>query len=368
MAVRVRLFAALREAAGTSETAAAAGSLQAVLDELARTHGPEFARVTRIATAVLEGERLADPLHPIPDGAELALLPPVSGGGQDVRQSPGPSAASPGSSPPRPRPRPTAARAAQRDRPSEGWRPGDESAVPATGLLLGLALVGALLLGPGATAGVILAGAVLALLDGAGVLTARGSRPLVPAAAVPALLGPLLVVSRGAGWGTFALCLLGGALVAVALLAVTRRADAPEVLAGTAVLGFGVGLASTGLMRLALGPLGATGVVVLLVLTCLAGSARTVAGWLRLPGPLALIAAAITVVLAALGLAAIRVSATTAPLLAAALAAVAANQLVTLARRGRYPRRAVGQGAVLAAAGTMGLAAPVLAVCARYLA
>lgn len=386
MTVLVRLFAALREAAGAAEVEAAPGSVGEVLDELAGRYGAEFVRLAAISSVMLDGERVADVSRAVDDGAELALLPPVSGGTQDVRDA-GENAA------PRARRRPSALpdggaatrrrwgtqRGSQRPdrqqgkRPAadtsapDGWRPGDESAVPAAALLLGLALVAALVLGSGATAGVILAAALLALLDGVGLLAGRGSRPLLLAAAVPALGSPLLVSIRGTGWVTFLLCLLGGALVALLLLAVARRSDAPEVLAGTAVLGLGVGIASTGLARLAFGPLGAMGVATLVIFTCLAGSAHTVARWLRLPTPLVAVIVLVTTEAAAWVLAELRVTTTALPLWIGAAGVAIADIVVMRARNGRYPRRAIGQGAIIAAAAVPGLAAPVLALAARYL-
>jgi sulfur-carrier protein len=78
--VRVRLFAALRELAGASwlEDEQAA-DVDALVRSLGERFGPEFDRVARAGTAVVNGEP-AEPgttLHP---GDEVILLPPVSGG------------------------------------------------------------------------------------------------------------------------------------------------------------------------------------------------------------------------------------------------------------------------------------------------
>jgi molybdopterin synthase sulfur carrier subunit len=81
MVVRVRLFAAAREAAGTGQTEARAGSLPAVLDELCDRFGPDFARRLEVCSILVDGQavrRGAD--AEVPDGAEVAILPPVSGG------------------------------------------------------------------------------------------------------------------------------------------------------------------------------------------------------------------------------------------------------------------------------------------------
>jgi molybdopterin converting factor small subunit len=81
MAVRVRLFAALRDAAGTAEEAVDSAPLRAVLDELCRRHGELFAQRLAISTVLLDGSACGhDAELVVPDGAELALLPPVSGG------------------------------------------------------------------------------------------------------------------------------------------------------------------------------------------------------------------------------------------------------------------------------------------------
>lgn len=79
--VRVRLFAAVREAAGTGETTAEAGALPDVLALLCRRYGTEFARRLAVCTVLLDGT--AVPRHAdvhVADDAELAILPPVSGG------------------------------------------------------------------------------------------------------------------------------------------------------------------------------------------------------------------------------------------------------------------------------------------------
>jgi len=78
--VRVRLFAALREAAGVAEVEAPAGPLQAILDGLGARFGARFVAVLGYSSVLVDGERWHDPAAPVPDGAELALLPPFSGG------------------------------------------------------------------------------------------------------------------------------------------------------------------------------------------------------------------------------------------------------------------------------------------------
>jgi molybdopterin synthase sulfur carrier subunit len=82
MPVRVRLFAALREAAGTGEDSVDPGPLPAVLDVLRARYGDAFARRLAASSVLLDGSSVPrDAAVDVPDGAELALLPPVSGGG-----------------------------------------------------------------------------------------------------------------------------------------------------------------------------------------------------------------------------------------------------------------------------------------------
>lgn len=81
MAVRVRMFAALRDAAGRSEDAVDPGMLTDLLEELRARYGPTFAARLAVSSVLVNGS--AQPTGStieVPDGAELALLPPVSGG------------------------------------------------------------------------------------------------------------------------------------------------------------------------------------------------------------------------------------------------------------------------------------------------
>jgi molybdopterin synthase sulfur carrier subunit len=78
--VRIRLFAALREAAGVAEVEAPPGPLQGILDELGHRFGDRFVAVLGYSSVLVDGERWPDRAAPVPDGAEVALLPPFSGG------------------------------------------------------------------------------------------------------------------------------------------------------------------------------------------------------------------------------------------------------------------------------------------------
>jgi sulfur-carrier protein len=78
-AVKVRLFAALRDLAGASEVDGAGTTAGDVLDDLCARYGDRFATIARAGSIVVEGERAAAD-RPLADGDTLALLPPVSGG------------------------------------------------------------------------------------------------------------------------------------------------------------------------------------------------------------------------------------------------------------------------------------------------
>lgn len=77
----LRLFASAREAAGTGSDPVDAGTVGDVLDEACRRYGSGFA-------AVLEGCRVwrngepAERGDPVGPDDEVAVLPPVSGGGR----------------------------------------------------------------------------------------------------------------------------------------------------------------------------------------------------------------------------------------------------------------------------------------------
>lgn len=76
---RLRLFAGLRQAAGTGEVELDGDSVGDVLSEAAATYGPEFERGIASAKVWVNGEP-ADHTTPVTSNDEVALLPPVSGG------------------------------------------------------------------------------------------------------------------------------------------------------------------------------------------------------------------------------------------------------------------------------------------------
>ncbi len=88
--MKVRLFASLREMAGSSIVDVDASTVGELLERLSTQLGPGFDRVMATGSVVLNGDRIpaagatagraADADRPIGDDDEVALLPPVSGG------------------------------------------------------------------------------------------------------------------------------------------------------------------------------------------------------------------------------------------------------------------------------------------------
>jgi molybdopterin synthase sulfur carrier subunit len=79
--VTVRLFAALRDAAGTAQVEVPADTVAAIVAGLCDRFGEPFTSRVTVASGMLDGSRVAlDDDVDVPDGAELALLPPFSGG------------------------------------------------------------------------------------------------------------------------------------------------------------------------------------------------------------------------------------------------------------------------------------------------
>lgn len=77
--VRVRLFAAARDAAGASETTVEAATLGELLDTLTRRFedlGPVLTR----CSVLLEGTRTTDRSAALPAGGTVDVLPPFAGG------------------------------------------------------------------------------------------------------------------------------------------------------------------------------------------------------------------------------------------------------------------------------------------------
>jgi molybdopterin converting factor small subunit len=77
--MRVRLFAALKELAGSPRLEMDASDVGAMMDELSAKFGPEFERILAVGSVVVDGEVVGRDRRLRPDD-EVALLPPVSGG------------------------------------------------------------------------------------------------------------------------------------------------------------------------------------------------------------------------------------------------------------------------------------------------
>lgn len=88
---RLRLFAALREAAGISSDDIDAATVGELLQEARRRYGKRFAEALEFASVAVNGEDVQ--VHggddaPIGPDDEVALLPPVSGGEPSSRADP----------------------------------------------------------------------------------------------------------------------------------------------------------------------------------------------------------------------------------------------------------------------------------------
>jgi MoaD family protein len=78
-AVRVRLFGPARDAAGRSTDAFDGATVGDVLDAAVLRYGTGFAALLGTCRVWVNGEQ-AGAEHPLVDGDEVAVLPPVSGG------------------------------------------------------------------------------------------------------------------------------------------------------------------------------------------------------------------------------------------------------------------------------------------------
>ena len=77
--MQVRLFAVFRELAGASVLEIEAQDVASLIDQLSEKLGPEFDRIMRAGTVVVDGETVGRDRVLGPDD-EVAVLPPVSGG------------------------------------------------------------------------------------------------------------------------------------------------------------------------------------------------------------------------------------------------------------------------------------------------
>ena len=77
--IRVRLFAALRELAGSAQLEGSGRTVGELVDELSGRYGERFAAIADVSSYVVNGER-GSRATVVADGDEVAVLPPVSGG------------------------------------------------------------------------------------------------------------------------------------------------------------------------------------------------------------------------------------------------------------------------------------------------
>lgn len=75
----LRLFASVREAAGTNRDEVDGADVGAVLASATARYGPAFAALLASCKVWVNGEP-ADEATPVGPGDEVAVLPPVSGG------------------------------------------------------------------------------------------------------------------------------------------------------------------------------------------------------------------------------------------------------------------------------------------------
>jgi molybdopterin synthase sulfur carrier subunit len=218
VAVTVRLFAALRDAAGTAQVEVAPDTVPAIVAGLSDRFGEPFATRVTVASGMLDGARVAlDDDVDVPDGAELALLPPFSGG----------------------------------------------SAVSATErrshlLLLGGSLLVPVMLALGAVAGrwvlglAVLVVAVGSVIDLHNALGATGARTVLPAALVFGIAPvALLTITPGSSvvWIGAALA-LGVMLTFLLAFASPRRHESASIVGATFFAGLIVGVGAASLLAL----------------------------------------------------------------------------------------------------------------------
>lgn len=317
MAVTVRFFAALRDAAGVDRVEVASGDLQDILDDLRGRFGARFADRLRLAAVMVDGDPVpATERRDLPDGTEVALLPPFAGGATPLpRRSPVTAVASP-------------------------------DPLPLPAVLAGAALAAAALLPTGGFATAVVALALLVTLDLAGLIERALVRPLVLVVALVAIVAPTLVAVRDDGVtalpATLALAVLGTFWL---VLVSRRRAGAVEAV-GVTLLALGItGLGGGALVALH-GRAEGTGLILgLLLVTVPTDVVLGVLAWLRPRLPLLVEVAVPLVVAAAAGavLAAV-VDGPVEPLTAARWVLVAVGAAVT-GRRLRQELRSGGDTA-----------------------
>lgn len=76
---QLRLFASVREAAGTPRASVPGTTVGEVVDAACDRYGPQFAALVQSCRVWLNGEPATE-TDPVGDDDEVAILPPVSGG------------------------------------------------------------------------------------------------------------------------------------------------------------------------------------------------------------------------------------------------------------------------------------------------
>jgi sulfur-carrier protein len=236
MPVRVRMFAALREAAGERETMVDPGPLSELLAMLRARYGERFATRLSLCSVLIDGSSV--PQHAeidIPDGAELALLPPVSGG---ARQARGSALAPRGRGNARPKP-------SVRRRRAISW---PRFAMPAA---LGALALAALVGGPTPFAVFVVVAAGAVMLDAVGLFARSGARPVVAAAGSGIALPFAVAVDPDAGLRLFPTLVTGMVILACCLVLWSGRGvGAATRLGATIVIGLLVGMGASSLLLL----------------------------------------------------------------------------------------------------------------------
>ena len=77
---RVRYFAQAADAAGTRAETLPGGTIGEVPDAASDAHGELLAEILQRCAIWIDGEPVGDPSTPVTPAAEVAFLPPVSGG------------------------------------------------------------------------------------------------------------------------------------------------------------------------------------------------------------------------------------------------------------------------------------------------
>ena len=76
----VRYFASARAAAGVAEESYEADSVDEALAQIVSRHGERLSAILKASSLLLNGARVGDRSMPVPDAAELEVLPPFAGG------------------------------------------------------------------------------------------------------------------------------------------------------------------------------------------------------------------------------------------------------------------------------------------------